>query len=36
MDILIAATALASAHTLVTHNLKEFKQVPGLKVVDWF
>lgn len=35
-DILIAATALAGNHTLVTHNVKEFKRIPGLKVEDWY
>ena len=36
MDVLIAATARANNATLVTHNLDEFKRVPGLRVVDWF
>jgi len=35
-DVLIAATALAHNHILVTHNLKEFSRVPGLRVEDWF
>lgn len=35
-DILIAASALAHGHTLVTHNTTEFKRVAGLRVVDWF
>ncbi len=34
-DMIIAATALANHATLVTHNLKEFKRVKGLKVEDW-
>lgn len=34
-DTLIAATALASGATLVTHNLREFQRVPGLQTVDW-
>ncbi len=34
-DILIAAHALALDATLVTHNLKEFKRVKGLNVVNW-
>ena len=35
MDTLIAATSLANSATLVTHNLREFGRVRGLKVVDW-
>jgi tRNA(fMet)-specific endonuclease VapC len=34
-DTLIAAHALALGLTLITQNTKEFKRVPGLKVVDW-
>lgn len=34
-DILIAATALANDLTLITHNLKEFGRVSGLRVEDW-
>ena len=34
-DLLIAATALAHNLTLVTHNLREFSRVTGLKVEDW-
>jgi tRNA(fMet)-specific endonuclease VapC len=34
-DLLIAATALAHDITLVTHNLREFSRVAGLKVEDW-
>ena len=34
-DLLIAATALAHDLTLVTHNLREFSRVAGLKVEDW-
>ncbi len=34
-DILIAGHALALDATLVTHNLKEFKRVKGLNVIDW-
>jgi tRNA(fMet)-specific endonuclease VapC len=33
-DLLIAATALAHDHQVVTLNLSEFQRVPGLKVVD--
>ncbi len=35
-DILIAASALADRGTLVTHNLKEFERVEGLKIEDWY
>jgi len=35
MDLLIAAHALASSATIVTNNEREFRRVPGLKVVNW-
>ncbi len=35
-DILIAATALSVNGTLITHNLKEFQRVNGLRVEDWY
>ena len=35
MDMLIAAQAIAQNVTLVTHNLKEFSRVPGLKCETW-
>jgi tRNA(fMet)-specific endonuclease VapC len=35
MDTLIAAQALRLNATIVTHNLREFSRVPGLKIVDW-
>jgi len=34
-DLLIAGQARARALTLVTHNIREFRRVPGLHVVDW-
>lgn len=34
-DLLIASIALAHDLTLVTHNLKEFRRVPDLKIEDW-
>jgi tRNA(fMet)-specific endonuclease VapC len=34
-DLLIAATALAHAATLVTRNLRHFRQIPGLQVEIW-
>jgi tRNA(fMet)-specific endonuclease VapC len=36
MDSLIAGIALAHNATLVTHNVREFRRVRGLNVVDWF
>ena len=35
MDMLIAAQAIAHNFTLITHNLKEFDQVPGLRCETW-
>ena len=35
-DILIAASALATNSTLVTHNRKEFERIEGLRIVDWY
>ncbi len=35
LDTLIAAHALSLGWTLVTHNTREFKRVPGLVVEDW-
>jgi len=34
-DLLIAAQALRLGATVVTHNLREFSRVPGLKLADW-
>jgi tRNA(fMet)-specific endonuclease VapC len=34
-DLMIAAIAMAHNLTLVSHNLKEFGRVPGLKLEDW-
>ena len=31
----IASIALVHQATLVTRNLRHFRQVPGLKVVNW-
>ena len=36
MDLLIAATAIATEMTLVTHNTKHFEYIPNLKLADWF
>jgi len=35
-DILIAAHALTLDRILVTHNLKHFERIPGLKIEDWY
>ncbi len=35
MDLLISATALVRGLTLVTHNVRDFANVPGLTVLDW-
>lgn len=34
-DLLIASIALANRAILVTRNLRHFKQVPGIRVVNW-
>jgi tRNA(fMet)-specific endonuclease VapC len=34
-DLQIAGQALHRGLTLVTHNLRHFKRVPGLAVEDW-
>ena len=35
LDAMIAAHALQLGLTLVTHNLKHFRRVRGLELVDW-
>ncbi|WP_084579876.1 PIN domain-containing protein [Sphingomonas azotifigens] len=35
-DRLIAAHALALGAALVTHNGRDFRAVPGLRIEDWF
>lgn len=35
LDTLISAQALRLGATVVTHNLREFRRVPGLRVEDW-
>lgn len=35
LDMLIAAHALALDATLITHNTREFRRVPELKIEDW-
>jgi tRNA(fMet)-specific endonuclease VapC len=34
-DLLIASIALAHGATVVTRNLRHFRQVPGLRVENW-
>lgn len=34
-DLQIAAIALGSRLTLITHNTREFSRVPGLELEDW-
>ncbi len=34
-DLLIAAITLANDLTLVTHNIREFRRIHGLKYEDW-
>ncbi len=36
MDLLIGCVALSQNAVLVTHNSREFKRIPKLKVEDWF
>jgi len=35
-DVLIAACAKENNLILVTHNLKEFKRIEGLRLEDWY
>lgn len=35
-DAIIAATALVNDLTLITHNIADFKNITGLKVIDSF
>jgi len=35
MDILIAASALSINAVLISHNVKHFSKIKGLKVEDW-
>jgi len=35
MDLKIASIALTNDATLLTRNLSDFRQVPGLLVADW-
>jgi tRNA(fMet)-specific endonuclease VapC len=35
VDLMIAAVAIEHDLTLVTHNVKHFELVPGLRIADW-
>lgn len=35
MDLLIACQALAGDGILVTHNVREFERIDGLRIQDW-
>ena len=35
LDLLIAAHALSLNVRLITHNIREFGRVPGLRIEDW-
>lgn len=35
MNLFIAATALIHDLTLVSHNAKDFKNIPGIRIQDW-
>ena len=35
LDLLIAAHAISLDVRLITHNVKEFGKVPGLRIEDW-
>ncbi|MEZ4710903.1 MAG: type II toxin-antitoxin system VapC family toxin [Caldilineaceae bacterium] len=34
-DLLIASIVLANEMTLLTRNLRDFKNIPGLSIADW-
>jgi tRNA(fMet)-specific endonuclease VapC len=35
MDLLNGATALVRGLTMVTHNVQDYANIPGLTIVDW-
>jgi predicted nucleic acid-binding protein len=35
MDLMIAATALVHNLTLVTHNTRDYANIPDLRLIDW-
>lgn len=34
-DLMLASIALANGSILLTHNIAEFRRVPGLAIEDW-
>ena len=34
-DLWIAATAIAHGLTFVTHNTRDYQDIPGLPLADW-
>jgi tRNA(fMet)-specific endonuclease VapC len=34
-DMIIASTVMARKGILISHNVREFKQIPGLQLQDW-
>jgi predicted nucleic acid-binding protein len=34
-DLMIAAVALVHNLTLITNNIADFQNIPGLRLVDW-
>ena len=35
VDLMIAAVALVHDLTLVTNNIKHFRQIPGMRLEEW-
>lgn len=35
IDLLIASTAIYHDLIIVTHNVKHFERIPGVRVTDW-
>ena len=35
VDLMIAAVAITRDATLITHNIKHFEVIPGLRIEDW-
>jgi tRNA(fMet)-specific endonuclease VapC len=35
VDLMIASVALVHDLTLVTHNTRDFQNIPGLRLEDW-